>query len=202
MSVESTGIGDDPNSSVPERIRLFTLFGFPAAKSDAVGGYPGDRDDHRVMSVHEFLKPRTSRRELGGSQLAGPGSCAVDEIGNADAAADQVRPILVRHCVSPIKITIDDSGKAQRGIKAVARMCEMSLRGRSPKSRVDADEKQFRLWSDQVGNRRVSEGLQLRLGEAHEVTVMLLLMINVRRLGECRTANRVAETMSPVSLSP
>ena len=52
-----------------------------------------------------------------------------------------------------------------------------------PQARIDADKEQLQSWADQVGNRGIPEGLQLRSGEAHTgygnaglvaTTVMLL----------------------------
>ena len=73
----------------------------------------------------------------------------------------------VRHRFTTVKITINDAGQAQRWIEAVARVGEMRLRCGGPQARIDPDKEQLQSRADQVGNRRIPEGLQLRSGEAH-----------------------------------
>jgi hypothetical protein len=78
--------------------------------------------------------------------------------------------------LASVKITINDAGQPQGWIEAVARVREMGLRGRGPQTRIDAYKQQLQSRTDEVGKRRITERLQLRLGKAHKVTV-----VNVRR---------------------
>jgi hypothetical protein len=95
------------------------------------------------MPSDEFLKPDTSRAQLHRREFTGPGSGAIDQIGDADAAVNEVPPVLIGHRLAAIKITIDDAGQAQRGIETIARVREVSLCGGGPQAWVDADEEQL-----------------------------------------------------------
>jgi hypothetical protein len=46
-------------------------------------------------------------------------------------------------------------------------MGDMRRRGFGPQARIDPDEEQLEARADQVGNRRITNRLQLCLGKAH-----------------------------------
>jgi hypothetical protein len=55
---------------------------------------------------------------------------------------------LVSHRFASVKITIEDAGEPQCRVETVPGMGEVSLRGRGPQARVDADEEQLQSRAD------------------------------------------------------
>ena len=119
------------------------------------------------MQRDELLQPGTPRPQLGGGELIGPRGRAIHQVGDPDATLHQVRAVLLGHRFTAVKITINNAGEAQRRIETVARVAEMRLCCGGPQARIDADKEQLQSRADQVGNRGIPEGLQLRSGEAH-----------------------------------
>ena len=66
-----------------------------------------------------------------------------------------------------VDVAVDDPRPPQRRIEAVAGMGEVGLRRRRPQPRVDPDEEEAQVRTDEIRNRRVAKGLQLGSGEAH-----------------------------------
>ena len=60
----------------------------------------------------------------------------------------------------------DDPGPEQRGVEPVGRVSEVGLRRGGPEPGVDADEEQPHARTEQVGDLRVAERLELGAGEA------------------------------------
>jgi hypothetical protein len=103
------------------------------------------------MQRDKGLKPGTPCSELGGGEFIGPGSRAIDQVGDPDATLHKVRAVLLRHRFTSVKITIYDAGQSQRRIETVPGMCEVRLRCGRPQARIDADEEQLQPWADQIG---------------------------------------------------
>jgi len=101
-----------------------------------------------MMLCDDHIEPRTSRPQFSSGKLSGAGGGAIDQICDADATLDEVGPVLVSHRFASVKITIEDAGEPQCRVETVPGMGEVSLRGRGPQARVDADEEQLQSRAD------------------------------------------------------
>ena len=117
----------------------------------------GDERDEALAAGTELVG-----RELGGPR-GGPG----DEVGDPDAAPDEVGAVVVGHARATVDRAIDHARSQQRRIEAVAGMGEVGLRRGGPQTGVDPDEQQPQPRTDEVGHDRVAVGLELGPREAH-----------------------------------
>ena len=86
------------------------------------------------MTPHFGCQPVSSLHEFPGRELVGRGGAAVDEVGDAETAVQQL--LLLRR----VKLSRGKSGEMQRRPETVARTREVMTGGGGVKPRVDADE--------------------------------------------------------------
>ena len=105
--------------------------------------------------------------ELAGGELGGPGCGPGHEVGDPDAPPDQVPAVRVGHAGTTVDHPVDHPGAQQGRVEPVARVGEVGRRGGGPQPGVDADEQQPQAGPDEVGDRGVTERLELGPAEAH-----------------------------------
>ena len=104
-------------------------------------------------------------RILRRGEFVGAGARPRHQIGDADAAPDEVLPVRIAHASGRVDGPLDDSRPQQGGIEAIPRVGEVRLRRGGPQPRVDPDEQQPQAGGDQIGNDATATGLQFSAGE-------------------------------------
>ena len=162
------GFGTIHSSAPGERLRLPSQLGPPDPERGAVRGDAGDRHDHRPVTLDERNQSLATGSQLRRRQLRRLGGRPGDEVGDADATPDQVRPVGVVHASPTVDPALDQARLQQCRIEAIAGMCEVGPRRRRPQPRVDADEQQPQTRSDEIVDGGIAVRLQLRSRESHE----------------------------------
>ncbi len=166
VGVQTAGIGHHPQLGPAQQPGLPARQCLSVRESQAIGGDAENRHHLRPDAFDQRGQLHRTRGELGRFQLVGPGGGPGDQIGDAQTAVQQMRPVGGPIPLRGIDVPVDQPGPVQGGVEAVATPGEVSLHGRGQQPRIDPHEQQFHPRPQQIGQGGPVEPFQLSPGES------------------------------------
>ena len=146
VRIEAAWIGQHPDGGAFEGARLPADRHTAQPEGVAVGADTQESDDPRRVAAHLLRKPVSSLHEFLGRQLGGGGGAAIDQVGDAVAAVQEL--ILPRG----VQLRGRKPGAVKRGPESVAGTGKVVAGGDRHQARVDADEQDLQARRDDVAD--------------------------------------------------
>jgi hypothetical protein len=147
VRVEPARVGGDPGLGPADALRLPAQHRLRPVEGDPPGGDAEDGDDPRPPGGDQLGQGGGAGAQLLGVELGGGAGRAVDEVGDAEAVAEQLG-VLVRG--EPAR---GEPGEVQRRPEPVARPGEVVPARGGDQTRVDPDEEDAQAGADDVPQR-------------------------------------------------
>jgi len=167
VSVETAGIGEDPQLHSPELIALATLDGFRSRERLPIRSETKDGNDPRLPAPHVRLQCRATSAKLVDGQFLGASAGRRDDVGDADTEPEHQPAISLTHSITDVDEMRRDPRSVQRRPESIAATGEVSIDGRGPQSWIDPDEEQSHAIVDEVVDRCAVERFQFGSSELH-----------------------------------
>ena len=147
VRVQAAGVRQHPEQRPGELVRLPAERRPRASEGDAVGADADDGDGARPVAADLALEPRPAGADFVGGELVRGRGRAGDEVGDADAAGEQLGTL------ARMQLDRREAGGGERRPEAVAGAGEVPARRRRVEARVDAAEEDVEIRSDDVTQR-------------------------------------------------